>query len=134
MTRRQFAVPQLDGLDGAADAVRPMLQDPTARPYARFWLGSHDLPVPAEHCHPDDVLLLFVDTAGLLAELGAAAEVVAQLSGLGSPGEQVELVRRLWRVESPSTRPVLTMLARDAPPAVSKAARKALHSLGSAGR
>ena len=61
-------------------------------------------------------------------------ELVQQLSAVGDATRQVELVRQLWRVESSSTEPVLTALAGAAPAPVSKAARKALHSLRSARR
>jgi hypothetical protein len=44
----------------------------------------------------------------------------------------VDLVRQLWRVDSPFTEPVLQALATSAPPVLSKAARKALFSLRSA--
>ena len=124
----------LDGLPDAAEGVRPLLDDQTARPYARMWLEGHGVPVAEQYRRPEDELLLFVDTASVLVELGAVDELVAQLSAVGETTQQVELVRQLWRVESPSTEPVLTALAGAAPAPVGKAARKALHSLRSARR
>lgn len=132
--RRQFALAMLDKVPDAESAVRPLLDDATARPYARVWLESHGVPVDDHYYCPEDDLLLFVDTAGVMVEHGAINELVAQLPGLGSQERQIELVRHLWRVDSPFTSPVLQALAASAPASVSKAARKALHSLRSAGR
>ena len=132
VTRRLFALHVLDEVPGAEQAVRPLLDDPAARPYARMWLQSRDLDVAGSYLNADDELLLFVDTAGMLVELGAGDELVQQLPALGEPGRQVDFVRRLWRVDSPFTEPLLQTLADSAPPVVSKAARKALHSLRSA--
>ena len=133
-TRRHFALHVLDGLPDAADSVRPLLDDAAARPYARMWLESRGAPVAEHYRQPEDELLLFVDTAAVLIDLGAVDEIVHQLSALGQTARKVELVRQLWRAQSSSTEPVLTALAGAAPPPVSKAARKALHSLRSARR
>ena len=94
----------------------------------------HGADVAERYRRPEDELLLFVDTAAVLIGVGAVDELVHQLSAVGDTTRQVELVRQLWRVESSSTEPVLTALAGAAPAPVSKAARKALHSLRSARR
>ncbi len=99
-----------------------------------MWLESRGISVAEQYRRPEDELLLFVDTASLLVELGAVDELVTQLTAVGEPARQVDLVRQLWRVDSPATEPVLTALAGAAPAPVSKAARKALHSLRSARR
>ncbi len=124
----------LDELPGSELGVRPLLDDAIARPYARVWLESHGMGVAERYRRPEDELLLFVDTASVLVDLGAVDELVIQLSTLGEPQQQVDLVRQLWRVESSSTEQVLTALAGSAPAPVSKAARKALHSLRSTRR
>lgn len=128
---RQVAVMLLDELPGAAVAVRPLLDDPAARAYARFWLESHGEQVDERYREPGDGLLLFVETAGLLVASGGAEELLGQLTGMQAP---VEFVRQLWRVESAYTEVVLGTIAAGAAPVLRKAARKALFSLRSSGR
>lgn len=129
--RRQFALHVLGELPGAAEAVRPLLDDEAARPYARLCLESAGHEVSETYRRPQDQALLFVEMSGVLVQAGAVDELVAQLPALPGDG-QVEWVRQLWRVDSPYTEPVLQAIASAAPPVVSKAARKALFSLRSA--
>lgn len=129
---RQFALHILDGFPDAEVSVRPLLDDEVARPSARVWLVSNGFEVADEYHRPEDDLRVFVDAAGLLVEMGASDELLDALGQLSGPKDPVEMVRQLWRVDSPMTEPVLNMLAAGAPPAISKAARKALHSLRSA--
>ena len=129
--RRQFALFVLDGLPVAEGAVRSLLDDPVARPYARMWLESHGHDVAETYRQPADDGLLFVETAGLILGHAGPDELVAQLPGEGQD-LQVDLVRQLWRVDSPFTEPVLQALATSAPRVLSKAARKALFSFRSA--
>jgi hypothetical protein len=129
--RRQFALHVLENLPGARDAVLPLLDDEKARPYARMWLEQAGHEVAEAYRRPEDRALLFVETAGVLVQAGEAEAMVAQLPAI-LEDQQVELVRQLWRVESPYTEAVLQTIASCAPPAVSKAARKALFSLRSA--
>jgi len=129
--RRQCALAVLDDLPAAESAVRSLLDDPVARPYARLWLESKGHGVDDSYRLAVDESLLFVETAGLILDQVGAEELIAQLPGEGQE-LQVDVVRQLWRVDSPFTEPVLQALATAAPPALSKAARKALFSLGSA--
>ena len=129
--RRQFALFVLDDLPAAEGAVRSLLDDPVARPYARMWLESHGHDVAETYRQPSDDGLLFVETAGLILGHAGPEELVAQLPGDGQD-VQIDLVRQLWRVDSPFTEPVLQALATSAPTVLSKAARKALFSLRSA--
>ena len=131
--RRQFSLAVLTDLPDAESAVRPMLDHPVARPYARMWLETNGHEVLASYCNDADEALLFVETAGLILGQVGPDELVAQLPGEGQD-LQVDLVRQLWRVDSPFTEPVLQALARSAPPGLSKAARKALFSFRSAGK
>jgi hypothetical protein len=131
VTRRQFALVVLADLPDAEGAVRPLLDDPVARPYARMWLESNGHEVADSYLYPADDSLLFVETAGVILGHVGADELVAQLPGDGQDA-QVDLVRQLWRVDSPFTEPVLQALAASAPPVLSKAARKALFSFRSA--
>ena len=131
VARRQFALRLLEDLPAPESAVRPMLDVPAARPYARLLLEGRGVQVPETYRHPHDALVLFVDTAGLLVELDAVEEVAEQLSQAGDLPQQADLVRELWRVDSPLTEPVLTALAAHTPPPVAKAARTALHGLRS---
>ncbi len=132
VVHRQFALHLLDSMPGAEAAIRPLLDDPVARPSARLWLVSSGFEVAAEYHRPEDDLQLFVDSAGMLVEVGATDELLASLGQLATGKGEEELVRQLWRVESPMTEPLLNALSAGAPPAISKAARKALHSLRSA--
>ncbi len=131
--RRQFSLTVLADLPDAESAVRPLLDDPVARPYARMWLETNGHQVAASYRQDADNALLFVETAGLLLGHAGPDELVAQLPGEGRD-LQVDLVRQLWRVDSPFTEPVLQALAATAPPVLSKAARKALFSFRSAGK
>ena len=131
--RRQFSLAVLADLPDAESAVRPLLDDPVARPYARMWLETNGHEVAAGYRHDADDALLFVETAGLILGSAGPGELVAQLPGEGRD-RQVDLVRQLWRVDSPFTEPVLQALATTAPPVLSKAARKALFSFRSAGK
>ncbi len=131
--RRQFSLAVLADLPDAESAVRPLLDDPVARPYARMWLETNGHDVADSYRHDADDALLFVETAGLLLGHAGPDELVAQLPGEGRD-LQVDLVRQLWRVDSPFTEPVLQALATTAPPVLSKAARKALFSFRSAGK
>lgn len=131
--RRQFSLAVLADLPGAESAVRPLLDDPVARPYARMWLETNGHEVAAGYRNDTDDALLFVETAGLILGHAGPDELVAQLPGEGQD-LQVDLVRQLWRVDSPFTEPVLQALAGSAPPGLSKAARKALFSFRSAGK
>jgi hypothetical protein len=131
VSRRQFALAVLDDLPAAEGAVRSLLDDPVARPYARMWLESNGHEVADSHRHAVDDALLFVETAGVILDHVGPDELVAQLPGEGQD-LQVDLVRQLWRVDSPFTEPVLQALATSARPVLSKAARKALFSLRSA--
>ncbi len=129
--RRQFAPVVLDDLPAAEGAVRSLLDDPVARPYARMWLESNGHDVAETYRHAADDGLLFVETAGVILGHAGPEELVAQLPGDGQD-VQIDLVRQLWRVDSPFTEPVLQALATSAPTVLSKAARKALFSLRSA--
>lgn len=131
--RRQFSLAVLADLPDAESAVRPLLDDPVARPYARMWLETNGHEVADSYRHDADDALLFVETAGLILGHAGPDELVAQLPGEGRD-LQVDLVRQLWRVDSPFTEPVLQALATTAPPVLSKAARKALFSFRSAGK
>ena len=131
--RRQFSLAVLADLPDAESAVRPLLDDPVARPYARLWLETNGHQVADSYRHDADDALLFVETAGLILGSAGPGELVAQLPGEGRD-RQVDLVRQLWRVDSPFTEPVLQALATTAPPVLSKAARKALFSFRSAGK
>ncbi len=131
--RRQFTLAVLADLPDAESAVRPLLDDPVARPYARMWLETNGHEVAASYRQDADDALLFVETAGLLLGHAGPDELVAQLPGEGRD-LQVDLVRQLWRIDSPFTEPVLQALATTAPPMLSKAARKALFSFRSAGK
>jgi len=131
--RRQFSLAVLADLPDAESAVRPLLDDPVARPYARMWLETNGQEVADSYRHDADDALLFVETAGLILGSAGPGELVAQLPGEGRD-LQVDLVRQLWRVDSPFTGPVLQALATTAPPVLSKAARKALFSFRSAGK
>lgn len=131
--RRQFSLVVLADLSDAESAVRPLLDDPVARPYARMWLETNRHEVAASYRHDADDALLFVETAGLILGHAGPDELVAQLPGDGQD-LHVDLVRQLWRVDSPFTEPVLQALATSAPPVLSKAARKALFSFRSAGK
>ncbi|MCY7365545.1 MAG: hypothetical protein LH469_09610, partial [Frankiaceae bacterium] len=129
--RRQFAVAVLADLPAAEGAARSLLDDPAARPYARMWLETAGHEVAEAYRHAADDALLFVETAGLILGHAGPDELVAELPGEGQD-LQVDLVRQLWRVDSPFTEPVLQALATSAPPVLSKAARKALFSFRSA--
>lgn len=129
--RRQVAFTLLEDLPDAADAVRAQLDHPLARPYARVWLESRGETVPSGRRKPDDELLLFVETASLLLGTGEDDELIASLTRLPDASE---LVRRLWRVDSPYTEQVLEAIDAAAGPVLSKAARRALFSMRSAGR
>lgn len=129
---RQLALHILDGFPDAETAVRPLLDDEVARPSARVWLVTNGFDVADEYLHPEDELRMFVDAAGMLVEMGAADDLLEALGQLSGQTDPVELVRQLWRVDSPMTEPLLEVLASDAPQAIRKAARKALHSLRSA--
>lgn len=131
--RRQFSLVVLADLPDAESAVRPLLDDPVARPYARMWLEGNSHEVADVYRHEADDALLFVETAGLILGHAGPDDLVAQLPGEGQD-LQVDLVRQLWRVDSPFTEPVLQALATSAPPVLSKAARKALFSFRSAGK
>lgn len=131
--RRQFSLAVLADLPDAESAVRPLLDDSVARPYARMWLETNGHEVADSYRHAADDALLFVETAGLILGHAGPDELVAQLPGEGRD-LQVDLVRQLWRVDSPFTEPVLQALATTAPPVQSKAARKALFSFRSAGK
>ena len=131
--RGQFALVVLDDLPAAEGAVRSLLDDPVARPYARMWLESNGHDVAETYRHAADDGLLFVETAGVILGHAGPEELVAQLPGDGQD-VQIDLVRQLWRVDSPFTEPVLQALATSAPPVLSKAARKALFSFRSAGK
>jgi hypothetical protein len=131
--RRQFSLAVLADLPDAESAVRPLLDDPVARPYARMWLETNGHEVADAYRHDADDALLFVETAGLILGHAGPDELVAQLPGEGRD-LHVDLVRQLWRVDSPFTEPVLQALATTAPPVLSKAARKALFSFRSAGK
>lgn len=131
--RRQFALAVLADLPDAESAVRPLLDGAVARPYARMWLEANGHQVADCYRHGADDALLFVETAGLTLGHAGPDELVAQLSGEGRD-LQIDLVRQLWRVDSPFTEPVLQALAATAPPVLSKAARKALFSFRSAGK
>ncbi|MDQ3502656.1 MAG: hypothetical protein M3486_03410 [Actinomycetota bacterium] len=129
--RRQFALAVLADLPAAEGAARSLLDDPAARPYARMWLETAGHEVAEAYRHAADDALLFVETAGLILGHAGPDELVAQLPGEGQD-LQVDLVRQLWRVDSPFTEPVLQALATSAPRVLSKAARKALFSFRSA--
>ena len=131
--RRQFSLAVLADLPDAESAVRPLLDDPVARPYARMWLETNGHEVPDSYRNDADDALLFVETAGLILGRAGPDELVAQLPG-EAQNLQIDLVRQLWRVDSPFTEPVLQALAASAPPVLSKAARKALFSFRSAGK
>ncbi len=131
--RRQFTLAVLADLPDAESAVRPLLDDPVARPYARMWLETNGHEVADSYRHDADDALLFIETAGLILGHAGPDELVAQLPGEGRD-LQVDLVRQLWRIDSPFTEPVLQALATTAPPMLSKAARKALFSFRSAGK
>jgi hypothetical protein len=131
--RRQFSLVVLADLPDAESAVRPLLDDLVARPYARMWLETNGHEVADSYRHDADDALLFVETAGLILDHAGPDELIAQLPGEGRD-LQVDLVRQLWRVDSPFTGAVLQALATSAPPVLSKAARKALFSLRSAGK
>lgn len=131
--RRQFSLAVLADLPDAESAVRPLLDDPVARPYARMWLETNGHEVADNYRHDADDALLFVESAGLLLGHAGPDELVAQLPGEGRD-LRVDLVRQLWRIDSPFTEPVLQALATSAPPMLSKAARKALFSFRSAGK
>ncbi len=133
VSRRQFSLAVLADLPDAESAVRPLLDDPVARPYARMWLETNGHQVADSYRQDADDALLFVETAGLILGHAGPDELVAQLPGEGRD-LQVDLVRQLWRVDSPFTEPVLQALAASAPPVLSKAARKALFSFRSAGK
>ena len=98
-----------------------------------MWLETNGQEVADSYRHDADDALLFVETAGLILGSAGPGELVAQLPGEGRD-RQVDLVRQLWRVDSPFTEPVLQALATTAPPVLSKAARKALFSFRSAGK
>ena len=131
--RRQFSLAVLADLPDAESAVRPLLDDPVARPYARMWLETNGHQVADSYRQDADDALLFVETASLILGHAGPGELVAQLPGEGRD-LHVDLVRQLWRVDSPFTGPVLQALATTAPPVLSKAARKALFSFRSAGK
>lgn len=65
VSRRQFALRALDGMPVAEYAVRPLLDDPAARAYARHWLETHGNEV-AGPIEPHDELLIFVDIAAMM--------------------------------------------------------------------
>ena len=130
---RQFSLAVLADLPDAGSVVRPLLDDPVARPYARMWLETNCHEVAACCRHDADDALPFVETAGLILDHAGPDELVGQLPGEGRD-QQADLVRQLWRVDSPFTEPVLQALATSAPPVLSKAARKALFSFRSAGK
>ncbi len=129
--RRQVAFSLLEDLPDATEAVRAQLDHPLARPYARVWLEKRGEAVPSRHRKPDDELLLFVETASLLLASGDDDELVGSLADLP---DAPELVRRLWRVDSPYTEEVLEAIDAAAGPVLGKAARRALFSMRSAGR
>ncbi len=130
LPHRELAVALLDRLPDAERGVREALIVPAQRPYARSWLQVQGLPVAEQHRLAEDEPLLLMEAI--------ASDPAADLGGLlavfGTPDRQVAAVRELWRVRSPFTRHALEALTFGAGPAVGKAARKALHSLHSAGR
>lgn len=109
----------------------PTIISSAARAYARDWLETHGHDV-AGPIDPHDELLIFVDMVAMMIDLGAVDDLLEKLAGFDGIDRQVELVRQLWRVDSPFTEPVLQALATSVPQVVSKAARKALFSLRSA--
>jgi hypothetical protein len=67
------------GAAGRESAVRPLLDDPVARPYARMWLETNGHEVADVYRQHADDALLFVETAGLILDHAGPDELVAQL-------------------------------------------------------
>jgi hypothetical protein len=124
---RSFALARLDDLsDEAVPAVRAALDDNAARPFARVWLLQQGVDVEAGYERDGDAERVFVDLMGMALLMGVPTHEV--------PEVDPEFVRDLWRVDSVLTRPVLEHYGEHGAKETRRSARKALHSLASAGR
>ncbi len=120
-----FAVLTELGVEVATPHVRRLAAEPATRGLATCWLVDHDLAPERALYDPAD-LASFVDALTHRLAAYGPDRLAATLALAGGDGDQVAVLGRLWRVDSPATAVVLEAIGAAHPAKhVAKAARKA---------